>query len=100
MARMAAVLAAAFLLTIALFSPAAGASTNRYLDSIRDDPIALAQFMRELPKGGDIHSHLSGAVYAESMIGWGAADGLCIETEEYFASFPPCGDGQVSLGAR
>ena len=28
--------------------------------------------MYELPKGGDLHNHLGGAVYAESMIGWGA----------------------------
>ncbi len=24
--------------------------------------------MHELPKGGDLHNHLGGAVYAESMI--------------------------------
>jgi adenosine deaminase len=79
------------LLLLSLIAAApAGASTNAYLDRIRDDRIALLEFMRELPKGGDIHSHLSGAVYAESMIEWGAADGLCIETDLYFASFPPC----------
>ena len=44
----------------------------------------------ELPKGGDIHNHLGGAVYAESMIGWGAADGLCIETLTFVSSLPPC----------
>ena len=80
----------AVLATFCLLAAPAGASTNKYLGGIRDDPIALDKFMRELPKGGDIHSHLSGAVYAESMIEWGAADGLCIETDLYFASFPPC----------
>ena len=80
-----------------LLAAPAGASTNRYLNEIRDDPIALHEFMRALPKGGDIHNHLSGAIYAESMIGWGAADGLCIETEQYFSSFPPCTGDQVPI---
>jgi len=46
--------------------------------------------MLELPKGGDIHNHLGGAVYAESMIVWGATDGLCIETLTFVSSPPPC----------
>jgi len=43
---------------LALLSPTAqaAASTGSYLDRIRDSPIALEQFMRELPKGGDIHT--------------------------------------------
>jgi hypothetical protein len=52
-------LLAGFAALLLLASPA-GASTNGYLDRIRDDPIALNQFMVQLPKGGDIHSHLSG----------------------------------------
>jgi adenosine deaminase len=78
------------LLSALLLTSPASADTSRYLDRIRDSPIELEQFMRDLPKGGDIHSHLGGAVYAEPMIGWGAADGLCIETVTFFASLPPC----------
>lgn len=85
------------LVALLLLAAPAGASTGKYLDSIRDDPIALGEFMRAIPKGGDIHNHLSGAIYAESMIGWGAADGLCIETVNYFSSFPPCTGGQVPI---
>jgi hypothetical protein len=51
--------------------------TARYLDSIRDDPARLLLFLRELPKGGDIHTHLSGAIYAETYIDWAAQAGLC-----------------------
>ena len=53
--------------------------TARHLDSVRGQPPLLLAFLRSMPKGGDLHSHLSGAVYAESMIGWAAADGLCVE---------------------
>ena len=33
-----------------------------------------------MPKGGDLHNHLSGAIYAESYLRWAAEDGLCIAT--------------------
>ncbi|MBL4836352.1 MAG: hypothetical protein JKY34_02135 [Kordiimonadaceae bacterium] len=39
----------------------------------------LRQLMQAFPKGGDLHSHLTGAVYAESFIEWAAEDGLCAD---------------------
>jgi hypothetical protein len=52
---------------------------SRYMDAVRGDPRALGIFIREMPKGGDLHSHLSGAVYAESYLRWAAEDGLCVD---------------------
>jgi adenosine deaminase len=57
-----------------------------------------------MPKGGDLHMHLSGAIYAETFIKDGAADGLCVDpkTMSFFKpkattmSIPPqpvCGEG-------
>jgi adenosine deaminase len=37
------------------------------------------QVFEALPKGGDIHTHLRGAVYAESWLDWAAEDGLCVD---------------------
>lgn len=54
------------------------AATARYMESVRGEPAALGTFLREMPKGGDLHSHLSGAVYAESYLRWAAEDGLCV----------------------
>lgn len=62
--------------------PAHEAATARYLERVRSDPRALAIFLREMPKGGDLHSHLSGAVYAESYLRWAAEDGLCVNVAE------------------
>ena len=42
-------------------------------------PPVLRAFVQRMPKGGDIHSHLSGAVYAEHYLGWAAADGYCVD---------------------
>src|SRR5688572_33252881 len=88
--------ATARLAVFLLVTPAA-ADTESYLERIRDEPLALNRFMEELPKGGDIHSHLSGAVYAESMIGWGAEDGVCVSETTYVANGPPCAVGDRPL---
>ena len=43
-----------------------------------------------MPKGGDIHSHLTGAIYAESYIRWAVDDGLCLERSSLALVAPPC----------
>ena len=32
-----------------------------------------------MPKGGDLHVHLSGAIYAESFIDWASENALCVD---------------------
>jgi adenosine deaminase len=51
--------------------------TAKYFDSIKSDPVKLRAFLHAFPKGGDLHNHLSGAVYAESYIQWAWEMGLC-----------------------
>ena len=46
----------------------------------------LYAFLRNMPKGGDLHLHLSGAVYAESMIREAAADHLCVDPDSFALS--------------
>ena len=71
--------------------------TARYFESIRKSPPQQWAFFLQMPKGGDLHSHLSGAVYAESYIRWAAESGDCINTTTMFASLPPCTTGQVPV---
>lgn len=47
-------------------------------------------FLRAMPKGADLHIHLSGAPYAEDFMAWAAQDGLCIDTEALALAEPPC----------
>jgi hypothetical protein len=65
-------------------------NTSRRFESIRRQPSLLLQFLRQMPKGGDLHNHLSGAVYAESFIRWAAQDGLCVDRNSFALSLPPC----------
>jgi len=52
---------------------------SAWLEKHRDQPPALRAFVQRMPKGGDIHSHLSGAVYAEHYLKWAAEDGYCVD---------------------
>lgn len=63
----------------------------RRLEALRGDPEALRSFLQAMPKGGDLHNHLSGAVSTESLIRWGAEDGLCLDPDTLTATEPPCG---------
>lgn len=48
-------------------------------ESVRHDPLLLRRFLEQMPKGGDLHNHLSGTVYGETYVRLAAADGLCID---------------------
>lgn len=56
------------------------AVTSHELDADRANPLKLYDFLYRMPKGGDLHNHLSGAVYAESWIRDAEEDGLCLDT--------------------
>ena len=42
------------------------------------DPLELRAFLATMPKGGELHFHLSGAVYAETVLQDAAEDNLCV----------------------
>lgn len=56
------------------------AADHRF-DALRSDPPLVTAFLRRMPKGGDLHDHLTGAIYAESYLRWAAEDGLCIDAQ-------------------
>ncbi len=57
--------------------------TAAKLEALRADPSALSVFLAAMPKGGDLHNHLSGAVYAETFLTWAQSDGLCVSTSSH-----------------
>jgi adenosine deaminase len=80
----------------------------RSLESARTSPLDLYAFLMRMPKGSDLHSHLSGAVYAESWIRAGAEDNLCLDLlklsfvrlQTPIESKPPqiaCGEGRIAI---
>lgn len=63
-------------------------TTARYFETIRKSPSQLWAFLLKMPKGGDLHNHLSGAIYAESYIQWAAENGLCVNNQTVTLSMP------------
>jgi len=66
--------------------------TAHHFDSIRQQPGLLLAFLREMPKGGDLHINLAGAIYAESLIDFAAQDGFCVDRTTSVLIAPPCDD--------
>ena len=73
--------------------------TARYFESVRQSPSEMLAFLLSMPKGGDLHNHLSGAIYAESYIQWAAADGLCVSQTTMVVSRPPCRQDEAQVPA-
>ena len=53
--------------------------TARYLDSVRNHPSLLLAFLEQMPKGGDLHNHMSG----------GKRFGCCDRRRDFRALRPP-----------
>jgi len=83
-------LAPVLIFVAAVSAQTAEQRTMRYLDSIRHQPSLLLAFLQEMPKGGDLHNHLAGAIYAESMIDFATDDGLCVDRTSSSLLAPPC----------
>jgi len=64
----------------------------------------LYAYLRNMPKGGDLHMHISGAVYAETFAKEAAGQGLCIDpigikfVPPVTGDDAPCGKGNVLAG--
>lgn len=64
--------------------------TAKHFESIKTEPFEYQAFLRQMPKGGDLHTHLSGAVYAETYIQWAAQKDLCVDQRTFLLSETPC----------
>jgi adenosine deaminase len=82
-----------FLLLLLTAAAAAQNSEQRashYLESVRKQPPLLLAFLRDLPKGGDLHNHLEGAIYGEDLVDFAADGGLCVDRTSSRLLAPPC----------
>ncbi len=64
---------------------------TQYFDSLKQhqSPL-LIPFLRQMPKGADLHTHLSGAVYGETYMRWAEEKGLCINQTSLSLTKPTC----------
>ncbi len=64
--------------------------TARYLNTIRSQPSLLLAFLHDIPKGGDLHNHLDGAIYAEDLLDFAANDNFCVDRTTSRLLGAPC----------
>jgi adenosine deaminase/adenosine deaminase CECR1 len=72
-----------FILSIflsALFAVANAQPAAQYFESIRNNEVALTAFFSQMPKGGDLHHHYSGSVYAEPLLQHAIAENFYLNT--------------------
>jgi adenosine deaminase len=72
--------------------------TARAFAAASKSPLTLRVFLQGMPKGGDLHLHMSGGtVYSETLIGDAVQDGLCVKTATMTLIKPQgtCGEGAV-----
>jgi adenosine deaminase len=78
----------------------------RAFEAARANPLDLHAFLARMPKGADLHYHLSGGIYAESFIRVAAEEGLCVDLAshsfvkpqavvQYIPAQLVCGEGKV-----
>ena len=68
----------------------------------KSGPLALHAFLEKMPKGADLHMHLSGAIYAETFLADAVADNLCIDPAKRAFAKPTdtgCHTGDVPAAA-
>lgn len=54
---------------------------NDYFEKIRENQAELTAFISQMPKGGDLHNHYSGALYAETYFDWAVENDYWLNTE-------------------
>lgn len=72
-------------------------SAENYLEKIRKNEASLVAFFQQMPKGGDLHHHFSGSIYAEPILERVIAEDfyLNLETMEISKTKPAKGNWET-----
>jgi adenosine deaminase len=62
------------LLFYILFQVGFAQSADQYFEKIRNNEAQLTAFFAQMPKGGDLHHHYSGSIYAEPLLAHAIAE--------------------------
>ena len=71
--------------------------TDAYFEKIRNNEAQLTAFFSQMPKGGDLHHHFSGSIYAEPLLKHAIAQDfyLNVETMDVRKEKPAAGSWQL-----
>jgi adenosine deaminase len=69
------------LLFYILFQVGFAQSADQYFEKIRNNEVELTAFFAQMPKGGDLHHHYSGSIYAEPLLAHAIAEDFYLNTQ-------------------
>jgi adenosine deaminase len=69
------------LLFYTLFQTGFAQSADQYFEKIRNNEVELTAFFAQMPKGGDLHHHYSGSIYAEPLLAHAIAEDFYLNTQ-------------------
>jgi adenosine deaminase len=75
----------------------AAARMERRIVELRKSPPELYAFLYKMPKGADLHNHLSGAIYAENFLDAAVEQHLCVDKTAM--ALAVCGPGMTDVAA-
>ena len=86
---------ASFLFTAALaaqspLAPAEARTQRAFEAAKKAGAPELYAFLKPFPKGADLHMHLSGAIYAETLLAEAAKENLCVDPDALKFAPTPC----------
>ncbi len=64
-----------------LFQLGFAQSADQYFEKIRNNEAELTAFFSQMPKGGDLHHHYSGSIYAEPLLAHAIAEDFYINIQ-------------------
>ena len=76
------------------------ATAMAWFDLHKEQPSQLRQFLQIMPKGADLHTHLTGAVYAETYIAIAKDLDFCVDNASYRLHPSPCQDNGNEIPVR
>jgi adenosine deaminase len=67
------------------------ADIDHYFETIKSDPHALYTFLKDMPKSGELHYHLAGGAYPETMLALAIQEDYCLNLKTHTISkATPC----------
>ncbi|MDP3269431.1 MAG: adenosine deaminase [Legionella sp.] len=86
-----------FLVIFSLLGSTVYSDVASHFNHIKNDPNALYAFFKSMPKGGELHYHLAGGPYPETMLALAAQGNYCLnETTHAMSKISTSCDGVLS----
>lgn len=83
------------LILLAGYWTSSHASVEQHFQHLRSHPHELYDFLKAMPKGGELHYHFDGSVYAETMINLSTQDDVCLDAVSMASQ--PCQSGSLTM---